>query len=156
MIYVKERYKKISRSYRALCITILPTHGEVQPKGVAVDNVNVACFTPAKGVDPAAEGFVCPNVDNNPGVLAVHRDVVAGALLVAVDVVLAQSSVDGVGLVCQAVGAATSSKVGGEAIVPTASIVSIIAIVEAVAKVKARVITTGEAVRSGTPCQEIL
>ena len=47
-------------------------HGEVQPEGVAVDDVYVASFGAPKGVDSAAEGTVRPDVHHNPGILAVN------------------------------------------------------------------------------------
>ena len=36
-----------AKSYHGLCVAILPAHGEIQAKRVAVDNINVASLRPA-------------------------------------------------------------------------------------------------------------
>jgi hypothetical protein len=61
----------LSFTYRRLCVTILSTHGEVEPEGVAVDDVHVAGLRPAEGVDAAAERPVGVHVDHDAGVLTV-------------------------------------------------------------------------------------
>ena len=33
--------------YRGLCVAVLARHGEVQPEGVAVDNIHIARLRPA-------------------------------------------------------------------------------------------------------------
>ena len=57
-------------THRGLRVTILSAHGEVEPEGVAVDDVDVARLRAAEGVDSAAERTVRVHVHNDAGVLA--------------------------------------------------------------------------------------
>ena len=59
-------------SHRRLGVAVLPAHGQVEPELVAVDDVDVASFGPAEGVDPAAERPVGVHVHHDPGVLTVN------------------------------------------------------------------------------------
>ena len=60
-------------THHGLSVTILTTHGEVQSKRVAVDDVYVTCFRSSQGIDATAKGFVGIDVDNDSGVFAMNR-----------------------------------------------------------------------------------
>ena len=66
-------------TYNGLGVAILSTHGEIQTKGVAVDNIDVAGLRSAQGVNPSAERLIGINVHHNSSVFAMNADIIACA-----------------------------------------------------------------------------
>lgn len=59
-------------THNTLSVTVLSSHGEVEPEQVAVDHVDVARFGAAQCVDAPVERLICADLYRDPCVLAVH------------------------------------------------------------------------------------
>ena len=61
-------------THHRLSVTILATHGKIQSKGVAIDDIHVAGFRSSQSIDSPTEGFVGVDVDDDSGVFTMNRD----------------------------------------------------------------------------------
>ena len=61
-------------THHRLSVTILATHGKIQSKGVAIDDIHVAGFGSSQSIDSPTEGFVGVDVDDDSGVFTMNRD----------------------------------------------------------------------------------
>lgn len=64
----------IENTHHRLRVAILSTHCEIQAERVAVDDINVARFRPAQGINPSTEGLVGVDVNHNSRVFAMNTD----------------------------------------------------------------------------------
>ena len=60
-------------TYDRLRITVLAAHGQIQPEGITIDDVNVASFRSSQSVDSSTEGLVSVDVNHNPRIFTVDR-----------------------------------------------------------------------------------
>lgn len=60
-------------TYHALGVTVLPTHGQVEPEEIAINHINVAGLRTAESVNPTIKRLVRTNLDGNSRVFTVHR-----------------------------------------------------------------------------------
>jgi hypothetical protein len=61
-------------AYGRLGVAVLAAHGQVQAEPRALDDVHVASLASAHRVDPPVEWLVRVDLDDDPRVLAVHRN----------------------------------------------------------------------------------
>lgn len=60
-------------THNTLGVTVLSSHGEVEPEQVAVDHVDITCLRAAQGVDSPVERLIRADLYCDPCILAVHR-----------------------------------------------------------------------------------
>lgn len=63
----------ITITYHTLSVTILPAHGQVEPEEIAIDNIDVASFRAAKGVNATVKRLIRTNLNGYSGVFTVNR-----------------------------------------------------------------------------------
>lgn len=68
------RFNIQTKTHHRLSVAVLPSHRQVQPEKIAVDDVHVASLRSSQGVDPPVERLVRPHLHRDLGVLAVHRN----------------------------------------------------------------------------------